>query len=57
VLVAGLAVWQYFKAVRETKVATSRQLAAQSLNHLDHQPDLALLLYWEANRVADTIEL
>src|SRR5262245_1338925 len=55
-LVAALAVWQYFKAVRETNVATSRQLAAQSLNYLDHQPDLALLLSWEANHVADTIE-
>src|SRR5262249_23805307 len=55
-LVAAVAVWQYFKAVRATKVATSRQLAAQSLNHLDNQPDLAFLLSWEANHFADTVE-
>ena len=55
-LVAVVAVWQYFKAVRATNVATSRQLAAQSLNHLTGSLDLALLLGWEANHVADTVE-
>src|SRR5262249_52540836 len=55
-LVAVVAVWQYFKAVRATHVATARQLAAQSLNYLDHQLDLALLLSLEANRFADTVE-
>src|SRR5262249_804272 len=55
-LVAAVAVWQYGKAARETKVAISRQLAVQSLNHLDDQLDLALLLSWEANDFADTVE-
>ena len=31
-------------------------MAAQSLNHLEHQPDLAFLLSWEANHFADTVE-
>lgn len=37
-------------------LALSRQLAAQALNHLDDQPDLALLLSAEAYRRADTTE-
>ncbi|MBN1935172.1 MAG: TIR domain-containing protein [Anaerolineae bacterium] len=35
----------------------ARQLAAQSLNHIDGQLDLALLLALEANRLSDTPEV
>lgn len=44
------------KAVRQSKIFLSRQLAAQSLTHLDDQLDLALLLSLEACRVANTVE-
>jgi WD40 repeat protein len=37
-------------------LAQSRELAAQSLNHLGDHYDLALLLSVEANRVANTVE-
>jgi hypothetical protein len=43
-LVAVVAVWQYFKAVRATKVATARQLAAQSLSHVQDSLDCSLAL-------------
>jgi len=40
----------------EAQLATSRQLAAQALNHTDSQLDLALLLSVEAIDVSDTVE-
>ncbi|HWE60818.1 MAG TPA: TIR domain-containing protein [Chloroflexota bacterium] len=43
-------------AVAERNQALSRQLAAQAVNHLDGQYDLALLLSLEANRVANNVE-
>jgi WD40 repeat protein/transcriptional regulator with XRE-family HTH domain len=43
-------------AVSERNLALSRQLAAQAVNHLEGQYDLALLLSLEANRVANTVE-
>jgi len=44
IVVAGVAVWQYFEATRQTHIATSRQLAAQSLNHVNGSLDLFFLL-------------
>jgi len=38
------------------QIALSRRLAAQARNHFNNQPDLALLLSLEANRIADTME-
>ena len=46
----------YFDQVKATRLAASRELAAQSANHLDNHYDLALLLSLEANRVADSLE-
>ena len=46
----------YFNQVKATRLASSRELAAQSASHLDNQYDLALLLSLEASRVADTLE-
>jgi WD40 repeat protein len=39
------------KAQEQHRIALSRQLAAQALNHLDAQLDLALLLSLQANRI------
>ncbi|HKP52526.1 MAG TPA: TIR domain-containing protein [Chloroflexia bacterium] len=44
------------EAERQQKIATSRQLAAQSLSRLSTQLDLSLLLSIEANRITDTVE-
>jgi WD40 repeat protein len=44
------------QALTARDLALSRQLAAQALNHLDDQYDLALLLSVEAGRVANTVE-
>lgn len=44
------------EAVRQTKIAVSRQLAMQSRILYEEQPDLALLLAIEARRSADTAE-
>jgi WD40 repeat protein len=40
----------------QAQIALSRQLAAQALNLLDNQFDLALLLNLEAYRIANTVE-
>src|SRR5439155_12890201 len=42
-------------AISERAIARSGQLAAQAVNHLDDQLDLALLLSTEALRVANTV--
>src|SRR5262249_20495411 len=55
-LVAALAVWQYFKAVRATQVATSRQLAAQSAFLANKRLPDSLLLGVEATRQASLYE-
>ena len=44
------------EAQRQARIAFSRQLAAQSVSHLDAQFDLSLLLSTEAVRVEQTIE-
>jgi hypothetical protein len=52
---AGLAIFAFNNAARanaEYTLALSRQLAAQSINHLGDRLDLALLLSVEANRLA-----
>jgi WD40 repeat protein len=54
-LVAALAVGQYFKAVRATKVATSRQLAAQALVDLDVRAPHNLLLALESISITQQI--
>lgn len=54
-LVAALAVWQYFEAARETKVATSRQLAAQALVGLDVHAPRNLLLALESILITQQI--
>lgn len=54
---ALMAIWQAFVAERRRTVALSRQLAAQALIYLDQQPDLALLLSLEANRLANSPEV
>jgi WD40 repeat protein len=45
------------KAQEQHRIALSRQLAAQALNHLDTQLDLALLLSLQANRIGDSPEI
>jgi len=45
------------EAERQSRIALSRQLAAQAINHLDDRLDLALLLSLEANRLTDAIEV
>ncbi|MGH8475066.1 MAG: TIR domain-containing protein, partial [Methylococcales bacterium] len=47
-LVAGLAVWQYIKAEKATKIATSDQLAAQARVGLDLRAPYNLLLALES---------
>src|SRR3990172_8676513 len=44
------------EAQRQSRVALSRQLAAQSLSQLGNQLDLALLLSLQAYRTSDTFE-
>jgi predicted NACHT family NTPase len=51
---AALALNNAAKANAEHTLALSRQLAAQSIIHLEDQPDLALLLSVEANRLKPT---
>jgi WD40 repeat protein len=53
---AGVAWWQRGLAKEKEAIATSRQLAAQALNHLNDQLDLALLLSVEAYQTANTRE-
>jgi WD40 repeat protein len=53
---AGLALFQWWRANEQTQIARSRQLAATSLSVIDTQPDLALLLSVEANRVHESTE-
>jgi hypothetical protein len=48
VLVAGLAVWQYFQAERETRRANAGRLAIAAEKEKDQSIDLALLLGREA---------
>ncbi len=54
--VTVFALYQRQRAVRQSKISLSRQLAVQSSSHLDDQLDLALLLSMEACRVANTVE-
>jgi WD40 repeat protein len=44
------------RAVKQAKIAFSRQLSAQAFSHLDNQLDLAILLSVEANQVEKTLE-
>jgi WD40 repeat protein/energy-coupling factor transporter ATP-binding protein EcfA2 len=53
---AGLALFQWWRANEQTQIARSRQLAATSLSVIDTQPDLALLLSVEANRAHESTE-
>ena len=59
-LAVGAAVYargQQHQAEQQARLALSRQLAAQALDHLDDQFDLALLLSLEANRITDLVEV
>ncbi len=51
-----LAVAERDEAQRQRQISLARQLAAQALNHLDEQPDLALLLGVESSRRLDSVE-
>jgi WD40 repeat protein/energy-coupling factor transporter ATP-binding protein EcfA2 len=53
---AALALFQWWRANEQTQIARSRQLAATSLSVIDAQPDLALLLSVEANRIHESAE-
>jgi WD40 repeat protein len=60
---AALALFQWWRANEQTQraneqtqIARSRQLAAASLSVIDAQPDLALLLSVEANRVHESTD-
>ena len=53
---AGIAALFGFESQRQSRTSLSRQLAAQSLSHIDNQFDLALLLSIESRFVDDTIE-
>ncbi|MBW4490632.1 MAG: CHAT domain-containing protein [Trichocoleus desertorum ATA4-8-CV12] len=62
-ILAGGTFWQWQQAeIRQNqaeqsaKIAFSNQLVAQAQTQLDQQPDLALLLSVEANRIAKTID-
>ncbi len=57
IIFAIVAVWEAFVAERRRTVAVSRQLAAQALSYVEEQPDLALLLSLEANRLASSLEV
>jgi WD40 repeat protein/energy-coupling factor transporter ATP-binding protein EcfA2 len=48
---ATLALFQWWRANDQAKLATARQLAAESYAQMENQPDLGLLLGVEANRV------
>jgi WD40 repeat protein/energy-coupling factor transporter ATP-binding protein EcfA2 len=48
---ALLAIFQWWRANDQTKLALARQLAAESYAQMENQPDLGLLLGVEANRV------
>ncbi|HEX8921513.1 MAG TPA: TIR domain-containing protein [Pyrinomonadaceae bacterium] len=48
---ALLALFQWWRANDQAKLATARQLAAESYAQMENQPDLGLLLGVEANRV------
>jgi hypothetical protein len=50
------AVVQRDEAQRQSRISLSRQLAAQSISHVDNQFDLALLLSIEASLANDTTE-
>jgi WD40 repeat protein len=54
-VVAGIAGTMAIRANKQTRLATSRSLAATALNHIG-ELDLSLLLIIEANRAADTVE-
>jgi hypothetical protein len=56
VILASLAFYLFRQAENLRRIALSRQLAAQALNHLDGQLDLALLLSLEAYRTSDHLE-
>jgi WD40 repeat protein len=53
---AALALFQWWRANEQTKIARSQQLAATSLSVIDAQPALALLLSVEANRIHESTE-
>ena len=56
-LIGGvIAIQQRDEAQRQARIAFSRQLAAQSISHVDNQFDLALLLSIESRFVDDTVE-
>ncbi|MGD8594935.1 MAG: TIR domain-containing protein [Gammaproteobacteria bacterium] len=55
-VLAGVAYYQYTVSEERRKIALSRQLAAQAVNHLDDQLDTAMLLSVEAYRTRNTIE-
>lgn len=56
VILAVLALFQWWRANEQTQIALSRQLAATSLSVIDAQPELALLLSVEANREHESTE-
>jgi WD40 repeat protein/energy-coupling factor transporter ATP-binding protein EcfA2 len=56
VVLAGLAIFQWWRANEQAQVALSRQLAAESLAQMDNQPDLAFLMVIEANRTYESLE-
>jgi WD40 repeat protein len=56
VALATLAIIQWRRANEQAQIARSRQLAATSLSVIDTQPDLALLLSVEANRIHESTE-
>jgi WD40 repeat protein/energy-coupling factor transporter ATP-binding protein EcfA2 len=51
VALASLAIFQWWRANDQAKLALARQLAAESYAQMENQPDLGLLLGVEANRV------
>ncbi|MEK9164845.1 MAG: TIR domain-containing protein, partial [Chloroflexota bacterium] len=53
VMLGVVAVFQWRQAVLQTQIALSRQLAAQALNLIDDQIDLAMLLSLEANHISE----
>jgi WD40 repeat protein len=55
-VLAIVALVEQKRAIVQAKLATSRQLAVQSLTLLDNQIDLSLLLSLEAIRIANTLE-
>jgi WD40 repeat protein len=56
-LLLGIAAGVFgFESQRQARIALSRQLAAQSISHVDNQFDLALLLSLESRFIDDTVE-